>query len=288
MCKYKLLGITRLHKDVRWLLSPFVALLFNTSLVSGCFPSDFKEAVIRPLLKKSGLDTSELKNFRPVSNLSFLSKLLQRVVQIRLQVFLDSSNMMPPMQSAYRRYYSTETAVTKVNYNDLLLAADAGHTSVGSLSVWTYSRFWHRRTPVTLASSRASVWSAWCCRGVVLAWFSSYLTGRSFRVGFNGQMFSVVYILCSIPRGWVLGPRLFVLYMVDLVEVTDQYDVNVHLYADDTQLHLQCSVVTRHPPLHVLDIVSTISATGRQQIVCRWILPRLSCCGLASSTTFRC
>ena len=64
-----------------------------------------------------------MKNFRPVSNLAFLSKLLERVVQCRLQTFLDSNDMMPPMQSAYRRFHSTETAVTKV-HNDLLLAAD--------------------------------------------------------------------------------------------------------------------------------------------------------------------
>ena len=63
------------------------------------------------------------KNYRPVSNLSFLSKSLERVVQRRLQEFLDSNNLMPETQSAYRQYRSTETAVAKV-YNDLLLAAD--------------------------------------------------------------------------------------------------------------------------------------------------------------------
>jgi len=77
------------------LLSPFIAVLFNASLVSSCFPSEFKQAVIRPLLKKSGLDAGEMKNFRPVSNLAFLSKLLERVVQCRLQAFLDSNDMMP-------------------------------------------------------------------------------------------------------------------------------------------------------------------------------------------------
>jgi len=100
---------TLLVKDMRSLLSPFVALLFNASLVSGCFPSVFKQAVIRPLLKKSGLDVGEMKNFRPVSNLAFLSKLLERVVQCRLQAFLDSNDMMPPVQSAYRRFHSTES-----------------------------------------------------------------------------------------------------------------------------------------------------------------------------------
>jgi len=94
---------------MRGLLSPFVALLFNKSLLTGCFLPAFKLAVIRPLLKKSGLDPSQLKNYRPVSNLSFLSKLLERVVRVRLQDFTDSNNLVPTAQSEYRQYYSTET-----------------------------------------------------------------------------------------------------------------------------------------------------------------------------------
>ena len=84
--------------------------------------------MVRPLLKKRGLDVSQLKNYRPVSNLSFLSKLLERVVQIRLQAYLNTNNLMPETQSAYRQFHRTETAVTKV-YNDLLLAADKGLVS---------------------------------------------------------------------------------------------------------------------------------------------------------------
>jgi len=71
-------------------LAPFIVLLFNKSLVTGCFPAEFKQAVVRPLLKKSVLDISEIKSYRPVSNLSFFSKLLDKVVQDRLQAFLDS------------------------------------------------------------------------------------------------------------------------------------------------------------------------------------------------------
>ena len=75
--------------------------------------------------EKSGLDASDLKNYRPVSNLSFLSNLLEKVVQVRLQAFLDENDLMPCAQSVYRKYHSTETAVASV-YNDLLLAADQG------------------------------------------------------------------------------------------------------------------------------------------------------------------
>ena len=68
---------TWLVKDMQSLLSPIITLLFNKSLATGCFPSQFKKAVVRPLLKKSGLDVSQMKNYRPVSNLSFLSKLFR-------------------------------------------------------------------------------------------------------------------------------------------------------------------------------------------------------------------
>jgi len=72
---------------MRTLLSPFISLLFNKSLVSGYYPSLFKEAVVRPMLKKHGLDAGEMKNYRPVSNLSFLSKLLERVARPDFGIF---------------------------------------------------------------------------------------------------------------------------------------------------------------------------------------------------------
>ena len=81
---------TWLVKDMRGLLSPSLASLFSKSLASV-----FKHAAVRPLLKKAELDDSQLTNYRPVSNLPFLSKLLERVVQNQLQFFLDSNNLRP-------------------------------------------------------------------------------------------------------------------------------------------------------------------------------------------------
>ena len=107
------------------LLAPFIALLFHVSLTTGQFPDSFKHAIVIPLLKKYNLDKFSLKNYRPVSNLPFLSKLMEKAVQTQLQRHLDSNSLMPPLQSAYRACHSTETALLKI-FNDVLLAADKG------------------------------------------------------------------------------------------------------------------------------------------------------------------
>jgi hypothetical protein len=87
-------------------------------LETGYFPESFKHAIITPLLKKDHLDPDQLNNYRPVSNLSFLSKLLERVAQSQLQRHLDYTDCMPKYQSAYQWGYSTESAPLKV-FNDL-------------------------------------------------------------------------------------------------------------------------------------------------------------------------
>ena len=225
---------TWLVKDMRGLLSPFISLLFSKSLATGCFPREFKAAVVRPLLKKSGLDASELRNYRPVSNLPFLSKLLEKVVQVRIQAFFDSNGLMPKLQSAYRRFHSTETAVTKV-FNDLLLAANVGHMSALCLLDLTAAFDTVDHELLLLRLERQ-----FGLRGTVLAWFRSYLSGRTFRVIFSSSTSSIVYIVCSVPQGSVLGPLLFLVYTADFEDIAEKHGVSVHAFADDTQLYLHC------------------------------------------------
>ena len=73
-------------------------------------------------------------------------------------------------------------------------------------------------------------------RGVILQWFSSYLSDRTFQVVFRSGTSSVVIINCSVPQGSVLGPRLFILYTADLADVVKAHNVNLQSYADDSQL----------------------------------------------------
>ena len=87
------------------------------------FPCHFKNAFVSPLIKKPSLDADNLKNFRPVSNLCFISKIVEKVVAHRLADHLSTNNLYEQHQSAYRKYHGTETALLKVQ-NDILRELD--------------------------------------------------------------------------------------------------------------------------------------------------------------------
>jgi hypothetical protein len=95
-------------------------------------PPSFKEAYITPLLKKPDLDPTDVKSYRPISNLSVLSKLLERLVARQLLDYLNTEGLMPRLQSAYRAHHSTETAIVKV-MSDILLALDSSDLAMLTL-----------------------------------------------------------------------------------------------------------------------------------------------------------
>jgi len=94
-------------------------------------------------------------------------------------------------------------------------------------------------------------------RGVVLQWFHSYLTDRTFQVVCAGRKSAVVIIPCSVPQGSVLCQRLFILYMADLADVVSAHDVKHHAYANDTQLCLRCRTQEATTAAHRLDVCIT-------------------------------
>ncbi len=104
---------------------PLLTKIVNLSLMHGKMPDDLKLAIIKPLLKKLGLNFIK-KNYRPVSNLSFLGKLIERIVALQIVTHLQANNLIYIFQSAYRKY-STETALLRVQ-NDILMHLDKSNT----------------------------------------------------------------------------------------------------------------------------------------------------------------
>ena len=101
----------------------------NVSFKTGSFPSNSKRAIITPVLKNPTLDRDDLNNYRPVSNLTFLSKILERSAYTQLHGYLNDSGLLPEKQSAYRRHHSTKTAVIDV-LSDVYEAADSGQVTL--------------------------------------------------------------------------------------------------------------------------------------------------------------
>ena len=116
---------TWLMKDCAEDITPFITKLVNLSMASGMVPHILKEAHITPIIKKPQLDQTDITNYRPISNLSVISKLLERAVSAQPAVYIDCNKLMPPNQSAYRKRHSTETALTAV-FSNIIEELDKG------------------------------------------------------------------------------------------------------------------------------------------------------------------
>jgi len=225
---------TRLLKDNVDALAPFLVGLFNRSMALGIVPSAFKAAFITPLLKKADLDPTDAKSYRPISNLSVLSKLLERLVARQLLDYLTASRLLPDLQSAYRANHSTETAVLRV-LADILLAVDTG--DVALLALLDLSAAFDTVDHDTLLRRlRVSYGLA----GGVHDWFRSYLSGRTQYVSCGPSRSALGGVLFGVPQGSVLGPILFILYTADLLRLIQVHGLHPHLYADDTQISGSC------------------------------------------------
>lgn len=228
---------TELLKECLDELVPSITQIVNQSLFSATMPSTLKHAVIRPLLKKAGLNPEEHKNYRPISNLSFLSKVVEKVVATRLDKHMNDNNLHEPLQSAYRANHSTETALLKVQ-NDILQALDSQHVAV--LVLLDLSAAFDTIDHHTLLTRLSREFAI---KGKAYEWFHSYLIGRSQSVTINAETSTPHTLRYGVPQGSVLGPKLFGMYMKPLGSIISQHNVSCHFYADDSQLYLAFNTV---------------------------------------------
>lgn len=205
-----------------------------------------RQALVTPLLKKQSLDPGDPKNFRPVSNLSFLSKVIERAVAHQLGKYLEVNKLHHPYQSAYRPHHSVETAMTRV-YNDIMCALDQQQGVIlvlldlsAAFDTVDHELLLHRlRTRFGLGGS-------------VIDWLTSYLSDRNQTVVTAGEKSSPKSLGCGVPQGSVLGPVLFSCYICPLSDISKKHDLSTHQYADDSE---------QYTTFHLPEMASAIEKT---------------------------
>lgn len=224
-----------LFKKCSDILVPFLTSMVNHCLTNGIMPDALKIARITPILKKSGADCEQLKNFRPVSNLKFISKLMEKCVAVQLNQYLNDNCLLEEFQSAYKIAHSTETALLKIQ-SDILMSLDNGKAVV--LVFLDMSAAFDTVNHKILLSRLSESFGI---KGMALKWFNSYLTNRKQFVAINNAVSSVWDQNVGVPQGSVLGPILYVLYTSPVADIIKSYGLSYHFYADDSQLYIAFS-----------------------------------------------
>jgi hypothetical protein len=207
-------------------LSAPLTSLFNKSLTEGYFPSSWKEANVSAIFKKG--DPSQVNNYRPISLLSNIEKVLERIVFKRIYNFLLGQNFLSPFQSGFIPGDSPVNQLAFI-YNSFCKAIDEGKEirAVFFDISKAFDRVWHKGLLAKLKSAGVT--------GNLLHWFSSYLTNRRQRVILPGTSSDWSAINAGVPQGSILGPLLFLVYINDIVS---EIHCNIRLFADDTSLYL--------------------------------------------------
>ena len=226
----------------------FVTDLCNYSLASGIIPQCFKSALITPILKKMCPDHNDLNNYRPVSNLCFIAKILEKLVLSQVSSYLNSHNLYNTCQSAYRPGHSSETALLKV-VNDLFLSLNKGNISV--LGLLDFSSAFDTIDHTILVHRLHTDFGF---TDTVLQWFSSYLTDRTHYVSQSNHCSDFAPVHSGVPQGSDLGPIIFTMYIKPLSAIIDSHSIIHHSFTDDLQLQMSA------PPDRISELLHSIQS----------------------------
>ena len=214
----------RFIRDGASVLKIPITFIVNLSLSSGKVPDDMKVARVKPLYKKNS--SLEAGNYRPVSILSIVSKILEKCVHSQLHQFLDSNDILYKFQSGFRSKFSTDTCL--IHLYDYLKTKTSKGLYTGMLLLDLQKAFDTVDHDILCRKLEAI--------GVrSVPWFKSYLSGRQQFVHINNVSSDPGYVTCGVPQGSILGPLLFLIYVNDMPISLDS-ECKLILYADDSAI----------------------------------------------------
>ena len=216
-------------------------------LSTSIFPNDLKSEFVKLLFKKA-IDSNDIKNYRPIFNLSFLSKLIERIIANQLQLHLFFNGLIFEYQSAYYKFHSSETALLCIQ-NDILVPLDSSLSSALLLNLSAaFDTIDHN-----ILLHRLKYWFG--ITSSALSSLSPFLTNRFQTVVASISKSQPVLLEFGIPQGSVLGPLLYSLYATPLHSIFSKYPgIRCHFYADGTQIFISFS------PEHASSAISIIES----------------------------
>ncbi len=223
-------GLDQFNVRLLKLAGPYIANclshICNLSLCTSTFPEEWKRAKVTPIFKSG--DKTDVGNYRPISVLPIVSKIIERAVHDQLYVYLSNAGLLSNAQSGFRTNHSTSTTLLDVQ-DYILKNMDDGYVT-GVIFLDLKKAFDTVNHNILLQKLKH--------HGVdnnELSWFQSYLNNRSQSVSVNSTLSDFEPINIGIPQGSILGPLLFILFVNCLPKAVDTKCKTV-MYADDTSL----------------------------------------------------
>ena len=264
----------RLLKCAAHTIAPSITKLLNVSIRSGRFPELWKCSKITALFKSG--DRTNASNYRPISILPTLSKILEKAVHTQLYDYLDVNNMLSNKQFGFRRSFSTVSALSSFA-DEVLLNMEQGKLC-GAVFLDLTKAFDTVDHGLLLSKL-----SAIGVRHSALQWFQSYLSNRKQRVCCGNELSEELPITYGVPQGSILGPLLFIIYINDLPNVLKFSCAS--LYADDTVVYCYGSTPQDVRDMLNEDLLSVAKWLEENKLTLN--LEKTKCMLIGSSRKFR-
>ena len=246
--------ITKFIKNcnIAKVIAPYLSLFMNRSLQEGVFPNSEKIGIVTPVLKpKKSKD--EISSYRPITSLTFISKLLETEVHNQLMSFINKNKLLPSLQSAYKQGHSTTTALIKI-HNDIINTLAKGDNII-YMTLDITAAF-----DTVLHEQLIECLNKFGFINTPLEWFKSYLNNRFTKIKAKNVCSEKTKLDIGIPQGGVLSPTLYSIYISDICYLLESHNIMYHLYADDIIIYFSSLKMSKENIQHKIgSILSDIN-----------------------------